>query len=60
MKTFVALLLLPGILLICVIGGAAALCRFKRLDVWCERQLTDTDSNEATCEPHLPKKHRKS
>ena len=43
MKTLIALLLLPGILLVCVIGCAAALCRLKRLDAWCERQLTDTD-----------------
>jgi hypothetical protein len=56
MKTIVALLMLPGILLICVIGCAAALCRFKRLDTWCKHQLTDTDNSEAKGETHLPKK----
>ena len=43
MKTLLALLLLPGILLVCVIGCAAALCRLKRVDDWCAEQLTDTD-----------------
>ena len=56
MKTLFALLMLPGILLICMIGCAAALCRLKRLDAWCERQLTDTSDSEAKCEPCLPKK----
>jgi len=56
MKTLIALPMPPGILLICVIGCAAVPCRFKRLDAWCKHQLTDTDGNEAKCEPHLPKK----
>ena len=50
MKTLIALLLLPGILLVCVVGCAAALCRMKRLDDWCARQLTDTDQSEAEME----------
>jgi hypothetical protein len=43
MKTLIPLLLLPGILLVCVIGCAAALLRLKRVEDWCARQLTDTD-----------------
>jgi hypothetical protein len=45
MKMLIALLLLPGILLVCVVGCAAALCRYRRLDDWCARQLTDADED---------------
>jgi hypothetical protein len=54
MKTIIGLLMLPGILLICVIGAAAALCRCRRLDDWCERQLTDTDGQPEEGGPHRP------
>lgn len=43
MKTIAALFTLSGILLICFIGAAAALCGLRRLDDWCARQLKDTD-----------------
>jgi len=43
MKTLLAILIVFGLFLVCVIGAAAQLCRVKRLDDWCTRQLTDTD-----------------
>jgi hypothetical protein len=46
MKTLLALLLLPGILLICLVGAAAALSGFDRVDRWCQRQLTDGQAPE--------------
>lgn len=46
MKTLIALILLPAIVLLCLIGCAAALCGCRRADDWCARQLTDTDGQE--------------
>ena len=34
---------LVPVLLVCVAGGAAALCGFKRLDHGCRKLLTDAD-----------------
>lgn len=38
-----AALCLPGILLVCCLGLAAAWLKLDRLNRWCERQLSDTD-----------------
>jgi len=46
MKLIIALITLPGIFLICVIGCAAALAGFDRVDRWCQRQLTDGQAEE--------------
>ena len=35
-----ALIFLPGILLVCLIGCAAALAGWDRVDRWCQEQLT--------------------
>ena len=43
MKTLAAMFILPGILLLCVVGAGAALLGWRSLDRWCARQLTDTD-----------------
>lgn len=42
-RTWCAVLTLPGILLLCLVGVFAALARMRSLDRWCARQLTDTD-----------------
>ena len=43
MKTIIALITLPGLLMLCVVGCAAALAGWDRVDRWCQQQLTDTD-----------------
>lgn len=42
-KTLCALLVLPGIILLCITGAVAGLIGATRLDAWCARQITDTD-----------------
>jgi hypothetical protein len=39
MKRIVNFIVLPGLLLICVIGITAAFCGLDRLEAWCRRQL---------------------
>ena len=46
MKTLIAIIMLPGIFLVCLVGCAAALSGFDRVDRWCERQLTDGQAEE--------------
>jgi hypothetical protein len=43
MKTLVTIFALVGIISTCLVGACAAICGFKRIDRWCEKQLTDTD-----------------
>ena len=43
MKKFAAIFALPGILLLCLTGLAAACLGWRSLDRWCARQLTDAD-----------------
>jgi hypothetical protein len=43
MKTLLAISCVAGLLLTCCVGCAAALLGLRRLDRWCQRQLTDTD-----------------
>lgn len=43
MKIIIALVMLPGLFLVCLVGAAAALAGFDRVDRWCAEQLTDTD-----------------
>lgn len=47
MKTLTAIFAVAGILLLCGVGIAAALCGFKRLDAWCVRALTDDQEENA-------------
>jgi hypothetical protein len=47
-RTFAALLIFPGVLLLCLAGTFAALVGWRTLDVWCERQLLDTDGQKET------------
>lgn len=42
MKKLTAIFILPGILLICLIGAFANYVGWERVDRWCERQLTDS------------------
>ena len=42
-RTLCALVVLPGVILLCVVGAIAALIGASRLDAWCARQLADTD-----------------
>jgi len=43
MKILIAIFVLVLVLALCLVGACAALCGFKRIDGFCERQLTDTD-----------------
>ena len=43
MKIIIAILVVIPVLVFCLVGAAAALCGFKRIDRFCARSLNDTD-----------------
>ncbi len=45
MKLLIALIVLPGVLLLCCIGLAAALLGFERMDYWCQNSLVSELEN---------------